>query len=110
MWVRKEYFRKTLAEHYQYVVLAHDEVILAMVAEFLPGIFSVQDYIAYLDGHQVTFLAGANRNDFAPLGLFLGGIRDDDSPFGLLFGFRRFDDYAIVNGPHIFGILGLFKN
>ena len=42
--------------------------------------------------------AGAHGDDFAFLGLFLGGVGDDDAALRLLFAFEAADDDAVVQG------------
>ena len=42
--------------------------------------------------------AGADRDDFAFLGLFLGGVGDDDAAGGLLVFLDAADDHAVAKG------------
>ena len=42
--------------------------------------------------------AGADGDDFAFLGLFLGGVGDDDAAGGLLVAFDAADDHAVMQG------------
>src|SRR5262249_5899925 len=49
--------------------------------------------------------AGANRDDLALGGLFLGGIGNDDAAGGLLFGIDALDDNAVVKRTKLHDVL-----
>lgn len=86
----------------QNVVLAHDEVILALEVDFLAGIFAVEDDVAHIDGHEVAVFAGAYGDDFAALWFFFGSVGNDDAAFGLIFSGRRLDDDTVCDWFHTF--------
>ena len=71
--------------------LAHNQEFLAIDLDLGAGILAEQDAVAGLDVERenlafVVGLALADGDDFALLGLFLGGVRDDDAaPDGFAF-------------------------
>src|SRR5436190_10895323 len=72
-----------LFNHAKDVVLAHDEVILAVNFDFRAAVLADQHAVALLHGKRdelavVVALAGAESDDFALLRFFLRGVRDDD--------------------------------
>src|SRR5213596_2299284 len=74
-------------DHAEDVLLAHDEVLLAVDLDLRSGVLHEQDLVADLDveGRQlavVVHLALADRDHLALLRLLLGGIRDDDAAHG----------------------------
>src|SRR5262245_35635700 len=76
-------------DHAEDVLLAHDEVFLAVDLDLRAGILPEQDLVADLHverGHLavVVHFSLADRDDFALLGLLLRGVRDDDAALGLL--------------------------
>src|SRR5229473_785565 len=76
-------------DHAEDVLLAHDEVFLAVDLDLRAGILAEQDLVADLDveGRQlavVVQLTFADRDHLAMLRLLLGGIRDDDAALRLL--------------------------
>ena len=67
------------------------------------GVLAVVDGVADADAevHRLAVvieLAGADGDDFALGGLFLGRVRQDDAAGGLFLGFRLLDDHAILKG------------
>src|SRR5436309_1257169 len=94
-------------DHAEDVLLAHDEVLLAVDLDLRSGVLPEQDLVADLDveGHHfavVVHLAFADRDDLAVLRLLLGGIRDDDAALRLLH--RLFEaphDDAILKWPDL---------
>ena len=83
------------------LVLAHDEVLLAVDLDLLAGVLAEQDRVAVLDVERLTLavvldLAVADGDHLALLRLFLGGVGDDD-PADLLLAFlEALDDDAVV--------------
>src|SRR5947208_128008 len=100
-------------DHAEDVLLAHDEVFLAVELDLRARVLPEQDGLADLhaDGHQlavVVHLALADGDDLALLGLLLGGVRDDDPTLGLLGGFcESFHDDAILKWPDLHSPLPL---
>src|SRR6185503_3148031 len=88
-------------DHGQDLVLAHDQVLLALELDLLTRILAEEDQVARLHVERnalaVVFgLASASRDDLALLGLLFGRVGDDD-PADLLFGFfDALDDDAVV--------------
>src|SRR6266853_1395713 len=76
-------------DHAEDVLLAHDEVLLAVDLDLRSGVLPEQDLVADLDveGRQlavVVHLTFADRDNLAVLRLLLGAIRDDDAALRLL--------------------------
>src|SRR5438132_491981 len=94
-------------DHAEDVLLAHDEVLLAVDLDLRSGVLPEQDLVADLDveGRQlavVVHLALADRVHLTLLRLLLGGIRDDDAALRLLH--RLFEappDAAILKWPDL---------
>src|SRR5450759_3386081 len=85
----------------EHFVLAHDEVFLPIKLDLLAGILAEQDEVAgrYVERHELAVvlrLALADGDDFALLGLFLGGVGDDDPADFLFAFFNTRDDDAVV--------------
>src|SRR6266478_8985981 len=83
------------------VALLHDQELFAVDLDFGARPFAEQHPVADLDidGDQLAGLvaaAGANGDDLALGGLFLGGVGNDDATCGLLFGIDALDNDAIV--------------
>src|SRR5579859_7861207 len=77
------------------VVRTEDLVFLAVQFDFGAAVLADEHAVAFLDFERDFFavvigLAGAQRNDDAFHGFFLGGIRNDDAA---LFGFLLFDGF-----------------
>src|ERR1700681_801569 len=85
----------------QHLVLAHDQVLLAIELDFLARVLAEEDQIARLDieGNPralIVHLAVAGRNDPALLRLLFGCVGDDDPADLLLAFFKALDDDPIV--------------
>src|SRR3954462_3396220 len=82
-------------------VLAHDEVFLAIELDLLARVLAEENAVAGLDVERdalavVLDLAGAGRDNFALLGLFLGGVGDDDAADFLFAFLCALDNDAVV--------------
>ena len=88
-------------ENREHFVLTHDEVVLTVNLDLLPGILPEEDRVAVLHVERLAFsvvldLAGADGDHFALLRLFLGRVGDDD-PADLLLAFLdALNDDAVV--------------
>src|SRR6476659_5603650 len=65
------------------VLLAHDQQLIAVDLELVPGVLGVEDLVALLDVDRLALAvvedpAWTDREDRALLGLLLGGVRQDD--------------------------------
>ena len=84
------------------VAAGQDQEILAVDRDFGPAVLAVQNGVADLDVERavgalvIAPAAGADCEDAALLGLFLGGIWDDEARSGGLFSFVRLDHDAVV--------------
>src|SRR5262245_56630599 len=83
------------------VLLAHDQMFLAINVDFSTGIFSEKHAIIYLyiqrsDLTIVTDFSLAHRNDLSLLGLFLGGIGNDDSTLAFFLFLDALDDDPVL--------------
>src|SRR6266436_5605157 len=90
------------------VALLHDQELFAVDLDLGARPFAEQHPVANLDvdGDELAGLvaaAGANRDDLALGGLFLGGVGNDDAAGGLLFGIDALDDDAIVKWTEFHG-------
>src|SRR4029077_12414116 len=94
-------------DHAEDVLLAHDEVFLAVDLDLRSGVLAEQDLVADLDVERrqlavVVHLALADGDDLAVLRLLLGGIRNDDAALGLFHRvFESPDDDAILQWPDL---------
>src|SRR5947209_4376002 len=94
-------------DHAEDVLLAHDEVLLAVDLDLRSGVLPEQDLVADLDveGRQlavIVHLAFADRDHLAVLRLLLGAIRDDDAALRLLHRvFEALHDDAILKWPDL---------
>src|ERR1019366_3557652 len=75
------------------VAFLHDEEVFAVDLDFRARPFSEQNIVADLDVQRNQLAAfvtgtGADCNDFAFLGFFLGAVGNDDAALGLLFAFE----------------------
>jgi hypothetical protein len=91
------------------LVLAHDQILLAVELDLLPRVLAEQDRVAGLDVERqalafVGRLAVAGRDDAALLRLLLGGVGDDDPADPLLFFFPALDDDAVAEVSRSWGI------
>ena len=85
----------------QDVILAHDEVLLAIELDLLAAVLSEEDEVTRLDIERhpravVRVFAAASRDHLPLLRLFLGRIGDDDAAGGLGRFLDALDDDAIV--------------
>ena len=97
----------------QDVAFLHDEKVFAVDLDLGAGPFAEQDAVAGLDVERgelaaLVAAAGAHGDDFAFLGLFLGGIGNDDAAFGLLFAFDALDHDAVMQGTECHVVFFLF--
>src|SRR5690625_1939232 len=88
------------------VALLHDEQLLAIQLDLGPGPFAEEDPVAGLDIQGDTLAGfvtrtGADGDDLALLGLFLGAVRDDQTALGLLFFFDATDQDPVVQRGEI---------
>src|SRR5262249_50178760 len=92
------------------VALLHDQEFFAVDLDLGARPFAEQHPVPDLDvdGDQLAGLvaaAGANRDDLALGGLFLGGIGNDDAAGGFLFGIDALDDNAVVKRTKLHDVL-----
>src|SRR5215213_3703705 len=111
-----------LVEHAHDVRLLHDQQLVAVELDLGAGPLAEQHPVADLDAHrnQVALLAagaGADGQDLALHGLFLGGVGDDQPALGLRLLLDALDDDAVVQrselhgaGPPLAGFLALWTN
>src|SRR5436305_98115 len=88
-------------DHAHDVFLAHDEELFALHAHGLAGILAEQDLVSGLDveGDQLAllvFLALADCDDLALIGLLGSGIGNHDASGGLLLFLNALDDHAVM--------------
>jgi hypothetical protein len=87
------------------VAFAHDQIVLAFVAELGAAVLAVEDIVADLHaqgGHLAVVgdAAHAHGDDLATLGLFLGRVGDDDATLGGLFSGSGFYQHAVRQRFH----------
>src|SRR6266705_1553443 len=81
----------------EHVTGGEHEVLLAAVLDFGAAVLAVQHDVADLHVHRdalgacIVEPARTHRDDFALLGLLLGGVRNDQAGRGRLLGFERAD-------------------
>src|SRR6266850_2463561 len=97
-----------LFNHAENVVLAHDQVILAIHLDLRAAILADQHAITLLDFKRYELavlipLPRADRNDLAFLRLLLGGIRDDDPAFLHFRVFDRLHQHPIAQRFYVHG-------
>src|SRR6516165_6072391 len=90
------------------VALLHDKELLALDFDLGARPFAEQHPVVDLDvdWDQLAGLvaaAGANGDNLALRGFFLGGVGNDDAAGGLLFGIDALDDDAIVKWTEFHG-------
>src|SRR5688572_18320162 len=88
-------------DHREHFVFAHDQVILAINSYFLSRVLAEQDGVAvlHIERNPLAVLVGltlADADDFALLGLFLGGVGDDDAADFLFFFLDALHEDAVV--------------
>ena len=93
--------RLLLVQNAENFFFSHNEEIFAIDFDFRSGIFSEQNMIAGLDvqGENFAFivrLAFTDGDNFAFLGLFLGGVGDDNATTNGFAFFNATDDYTIM--------------
>src|SRR3546814_18954837 len=86
----------------------HDQQLFAVDLDFGARPFAKQDAVAGLDVERGDFAivgAGArpDRDDFAFLRLFLGGVGNDDAAGRLFFGFDTANKHAVVQRTKLHG-------
>src|SRR2546422_7396053 len=102
------------------VILAHDEICVSVDLDFSATELTDEHLVALLDfeGNLLAAVIGLTRadgNDFAFLGLFLGGIGDNNPALLRLPLFQRLDQYAVsdwfdhVVSPSFVWFLGFFR-
>ena len=87
----------------------HHQQFFAIDLDGLAAVLAEQDAVALLDIHgddvaTVVALAGADRQDFALIGLFGGVVGNDDSRGGLGFLLHALHDHAIGQRTKVHGI------
>src|SRR6266849_651909 len=92
------------------VALLHDQEILTVDLDLGAGPLAEQHAVADLevDRDQLAGLiaaAGADCQDLALRGLFLGGVGNDDAAGGLFLGIDALDDNAVVKRTKLHGVL-----
>ena len=92
------------------VGLLHDQEILAVDLDLGARPLAEQHAVADLEVDRdelagLVAAAGADGDDFALRGLFLGGVGNDDAAGGLLLGIDALDDDAVVKRAELHGIL-----
>src|SRR5215212_131784 len=92
------------------VALLHDQEILAIDAHLGAGPLAEQHPVAglhvqWLDLAGLVAGAGAGGDDFALLGLLLGGVRDDDAALRLLLRVNAADNNPVVQRTELHGML-----
>src|SRR5262249_42334640 len=93
------------AEHF---VFAHDEIFVVIQFDIAAGVLAEQDAVAGLDvqrygGAVLEALAFSDGDDFALLGLFLGGVGDVQAALHLLFLLDPFDHDAVIERTNVHG-------
>src|SRR3984957_15868685 len=99
-----------VSENAHDVALLHDQQLLAVDLDLGARPFAEQHAVADLDVDRdqlASFVAaaGANGDDFALRGLFLGTVRNDDAACGLLFGVDALDHDAVVKRTEFHAVL-----
>jgi hypothetical protein len=99
--LRKTLSGNTLLEHGEEIVLAHDQVLLAVDLDLGAAVLREQHLVARLDveGDQLALLvalAGADGDDLRLDGLLLGGVRDEQATGGLGLLLEALDEDAVV--------------
>src|ERR1700758_4356505 len=90
------------------VILLHDQELFAVDLDLGARPFAKQHPVADLDVDWdelagLVAAAGANRDNLALRGFFLGSIGNDDATGALLFGIDALDDDAIVKWTEFHG-------
>src|SRR6201994_4780411 len=97
-------------EHAHDVALLHDQQILAVDLDFRARPLAEQHAVAALDVDRgqlagLVAAAGADGDDFALGGLFLGRVGNDDAASGLLFGVDTLNHDAVVKRTEFHAVL-----
>src|SRR5262245_16866826 len=87
----------------QDVGFSKDLDVFAVDFDVRSAVLAVDHFVADADGELAALavfqqLAGANGDDLAALGLFLGGVGQHDAASGALFGFDGLDNDAVIEG------------
>src|SRR5262249_2553772 len=90
-----------LLEDPEDVLFLHDEELFPVDFHLAAGILPEEDAVPRLDGEGqclpvLGHPAGTHRDDFALLGLLLGGVRDDDAAVLLVLFLEALDEDAVV--------------
>src|SRR5882724_7823328 len=99
--------RGSALEHAEDVLLAHDQVLLAVQLHFGPRVLPEQDPVPdfHVQGRHlavVVHLALADSDDLSLVRLLLGGIRNDDAALGLLhLVLDALDEHTILKWPDL---------
>ena len=98
---------RALANDAENVVLADERELLVVDLHLGAAVLADQHLVAdlHLERNGVTLLvllAGAERDDFSLLGLFLRGIRNDDSPANLFFFLDVLHEHSIADGLDLY--------
>jgi hypothetical protein len=90
-------------DHAHDVAFLHDHKVFAIKLDFGAAPLAKEDAVAFLDvgGNDLAAVvtrAGADGNDHALGGLFLGSVGDDDAASRFLFAVDAPNDNAVVQG------------
>ncbi len=101
---------RRLVKHAHDVGLLHDQELLAVDLDLGPRPLAEQNAVADLDidGDELAGLVtatGADGDDLALRGLYLGGVWNDDAAGRLLLGIDALDDDAVVKRTKLHGVL-----
>src|SRR5512140_896425 len=102
--------RRLALDHAEDVVLAHDQVLLAVDLDLGPGVLGEEDAVAGLDveGPDLAVLldlAVAHGDHLALDRLLLGRVGDDDAALGLLLLLHALHDEAVLQRTDLGGHL-----
>src|ERR1700756_2333718 len=105
----------SVGENAHDVAFLHDQQLLAVDLDLGARPLAEQHAVADLDvdRDQLAALitaAGADGDDFALRGLFLGGVRNNDAGSGLLFSFDALDHDAVVKRTEFHAVLLRYWN
>src|SRR5512136_2193615 len=97
---------ESLLDHAEDVVLAHDQVLLAVDLHLGPGVLAEEDPVAdlHVERLQLAVLAdlALAHGDHLALGrLLLGRVGDDDAALGLLLFLDALHDDAVLKGTDL---------
>src|SRR5689334_8503548 len=106
--------RLARAEDGEHVVLADEDVILAVELDFVPAVLAEEHHVADLDVERAGLailqdLAVAHRDDPTLDRLLLRGVGDDDPALGLALALEALDDDPILQRPDFHDWLLIFE-